>query len=39
MSIQYIGCNSLIIDTDELERLLNNSTIKNFKYDIYICNG
>lgn len=36
MSIQYIGCNSLIIDTDELERLLNNSTIKNFKYDIYV---
>ena len=36
MSIQYVGCNSLIIDTDELERLLNNSTIKNFKYDIYV---
>lgn len=36
MSIQYVGCNSLIIDTDELERLLNNSTIKNFNYDIYV---
>ena len=36
MSIEYVGCNSLIIDTDELERLLNNSTIKNFNYDIYV---